>query len=332
MTDTNSIRETRPTTFNDYVGQEQGKAILNILTKSALKKGTPVCHTLLNGRPGLGKTTLCRIIANEMGSKLIEVVASNIQDPQQLNVQLVSLEANDILFIDEIHSLPRAVEEVLYSAMEERTISIVCETDYGDLMKSLGMGSSKKSRTLTYELPPFTVFGATTLLGSVSAPLRSRFVQTINLVPYDISELAQIVQNAASKMKFKLSHSVAVEIAKRSRGTARIAIGNLHWIMEYSTASESSATLQTVSDAFLMKGIDANGLTKLDHDYLSILVAAKHSVGLSSIAASLGESEKTISDSIEPYLMQEGYIRRVSKGRIAEQKAFNLIQIKRKAA
>jgi len=167
---------------------------------------------------------------------------------------------------------------------------------------------------------------------SVSAPLRSRFVQQINLVPYDISELATIVQNAASKMKFKLSHSVAVEIAKRSRGTARIAINNLNWIIEYSTASESSATLQTVSEAFLMKGIDANGLTKLDHDYLSILVAAKQALGLSSIAASLGESEKTISDSIEPFLMQEGYIRRASKGRVAEQKAFNLIQMKNRKA
>jgi len=326
MSESVNIRETRPTTFSDYVGQEQGKAILNVLTKSALKKGTAIAHTLLNGRPGLGKTTLCRIIANEMGSKLVEVVASSIQDPQQLTVQLVCLEPNDILFIDEIHSLPRAVEEVLYSAMEELKISIVCETEYGDLMKSLGMGSTKKSRTVVCELPPFSVFGATTLLGSVSAPLRSRFVQVINLEPYSVSELATIVQNAASKMKFKLSHSVAVEIAKRSRGTARIAIGNLHWIMEYSTASESSATLQTVSEAFLMKGIDANGLTKLDHDYLSILVAAKQALGLSSIAASLGESEKTISDSIEPFLLQEGYIRRASKGRVAEQKAFNLIR------
>jgi len=326
MSESVNIRETRPTTFSDYVGQEQGKAILNVLTKSALKKGTAVCHTLLNGRPGLGKTTLCRIIANEMGSKLVEVVASNLQDPQQLTVQLASLEANDILFIDEIHSLNRNTEEILYSAMEEHRIKIICETEIGDLMRNLGMGSSKKSRTITCELPPFSVFGATTLLGSVSAPLRSRFVQTINLEPYSVSELATIVQNAASKMKFKLSHSVAVEIAKRSRGAARIAINNYNWVLEFCTASESSATLQTVSEAFLMKGIDANGLTKLDHDYLSILVAAKQALGLSSIAASLGESEKTISDSIEPFLMQEGYIRRASKGRVAEQKAFNLIK------
>lgn len=324
MKNRTNINGTRPASFDEYVGQDQAKAILRILCKSAQKKGTAIPHVMMSGRPGLGKTTLCRILAAEMGSNLIELVASNLQDPQQLTSQLVSLKERDILFIDEIHSLPRAVEELLYQAMEDHRITLVVESDFNDLMKSLGM-SAKQTRTITMDLPPFTLIAATTLAGMVSAPLRSRFVQFLNLEPYSISDLQRIVLNAAGKMKFRISKAVAGEIAKRSRSTARIAIGHLHWLMEYCTASDSTATLQTVSDAFSLKGIDESGLTKLDLDYLSLLVAAKNPVGLSSLAASLGESERTLTESIEPYLMQECYIRRASRGRVAEQKAFDLI-------
>ncbi|WFB36799.1 Holliday junction branch migration DNA helicase RuvB [Kiritimatiellota bacterium B12222] len=314
----------RPASFAEYVGQTQAKTVLQILCKSAKKKGTSICHTMLSGRPGLGKTTLCRILANEMGSNLIELIASNLQDPQQLTAQLAGLQENDILFIDEIHSLPRAVEEILYSAMEDGRITMVVESEYGDLMKNLGM-SSKQTRTVTLDLPPFTFIGATTLAGMVSAPLRSRFIQTLDLEPYAIDELKQIVQNASSKMNFDISPTLAIEVAKRARNTARIALGHLKWIIEYCIATDSSASTQTVTEAFILKGIDDNGLTKIDRSYLQLLVNAKSPVGLNSIAASLGESSQTLSESVEPYLMQEGYIRRANRGRVAEQKAFNLI-------
>ena len=328
MTNGTNIKETRPKSFDEYVGQDQAKAILKILCKSALKKGSSIPHILVASQPGLGKTSVVRIVAAEMGCRLIELVASNVQDPQQLTTQLVQLKERDILFIDEIHSLPRAVEEVLYQAMEDHRITIIVESEFNDMMKALGM-SSKQTRTITIDLPQFTLIGATTLAGLVSAPLRSRFVQTLDLEPYSVSDLQQIVLNASKKMGFKLSKAVALEIAKRSRSTARLAIGHLHWIMEYCTASDTTATLQSVADAFLLKGIDSNGLTKLDLDYLELLVKAKHPVGLSSLAASLGESERTLTESLEPFLMQEGFIRRANRGRVAEQKAFDLIAANR---
>ena len=162
MSNQSITQSVRPLCFGDYVGQAQAKAVLNILCKSAQKKGTAIPHILVSGRAGLGKTTLARLVANEMGSKLIEIVAGSINDPQQLTSQLAQLEANDILFIDEIHSLPRSVEEILYSAMEDHSITIVAESDYGDMMKAIGMSSSKQARTIKVDLPPFTLIGATT--------------------------------------------------------------------------------------------------------------------------------------------------------------------------
>ena len=315
----------RPLCFDDYVGQDQAKAILKILCKSAQKKGTAIPHVLMSGRAGLGKTTLARIVANEMNSKLIEIVAGSISDPQQLTTQLAQLEPNDILFIDEIHGLPRAVEEVLYGAMEDHRLTIVVESELNDMMKNLGMASAKQTRTITMDLPPFTLIGATTLAGMVSAPLRSRFVQDLQLEPYSSSDLQQIVLNAATRMKFRLSKSCALEIGKRSRNTARISIGHLHWLIEYCTATDCSATLQSVSDAFSLKGVDGNGLTKTDLNYLRLLVDRKTPVGLSALAALLGEDQRTLSENVEPFLMQEGFCRRASRGRVAEEKAFDLI-------
>lgn len=317
----------RPTTFDAYVGQDRAKVILQILCSSAKKKQRAIPHVLLSGRSGLGKTTLARIVANEMGAKLVELVASNLQDPQQLTSQLAQLEENSILFIDEIHSLPRAVEEILYGAMEDHRITLVVESEYGSMLKNLGM-SSKQTRTITMQLPSFTLLGATTLSGLVSAPLRSRFVQTLNLDPYSTSDLQKIILNASKRMGFMLSQAVAKEIAKRSRSTARIAIGHLQWLIEYCTASDTTATLESASEAFILKGVDESGLTKLDIAYLQVLVDARHPVGLGSLSASLGESDKTITESIEPFLMQEGYIRRANRGRTAEQKAFDLISRK----
>ena len=324
-------KNTRPLNFDDYVGQERAKTIMKILKMSAIKGVKAVCHTMISGRAGLGKTTLCRILANEMDSNLIEIVASNLSDPQQLIAQLASLEKNDILFIDEIHSLTRSVEEILYSAMEDGKISVTIESDFSDVMQAIGMSSSKSARTIIVDLPPFTLMGATTLPEMVSSPLRSRFVQTLNLEPYSISDLQMIIMNAASKMNFSISKAVAHQIAKRSRATARIAISHLNWVYEYCNAQDLTANIATVTDAFDLACIDQNGLTKTDIYYLNILIGSpSRPIGLSSLSASLGESEKNIIENIEPYLMQEGFIRRANRGRVAEQKAFDLMN--RKAA
>lgn len=306
------------------MGQPQAKEILKILCTSARMQKKPICHSLLSGRPGLGKTTLCRILAIEMDANLIELVAPNLTDPQQLTAQLAQLKEGDILFIDEIHSLPRAVEEILYSAMEDGCITMVVESEYGDLMKNLGM-SSKQTRTVVLNLPPFTLMGATTLSGLLSAPLRSRFVQTIELEPYSQEELTEIVLKAANRMHFKIEDDAANAIANRSRNTARIAIAHLKWVFEYCNATSSPGNLEAVKAAFLLKGIDEYGLTKTDRNYLKILVDSKKPVGLNTLSASLGESTQTITMSIEPFLLQEGYICRANRGRIAEQRAFNVL-------
>jgi Holliday junction DNA helicase RuvB len=182
-------------------------------------------HTLLSGPPGLGKTTLARLIAKEMDSKVIELIGSNIQCPEQLTAQLVSLKQFDILFIDEIHSLSRATEEILYSAMQDRRISIV-QNNYDDLMKTLGM-TRPNPTVMTCELPDFCLIGASTLSGLVSAPLRSRFVQTLTLEPYADHELKRIIANAAKAQSFPLSINGALQVARRSRSCARTAIQNL---------------------------------------------------------------------------------------------------------
>jgi Holliday junction DNA helicase RuvB len=258
-----------------------------------------------------------------MGSRLVEVVASNLQSPEEMARHLTRLKPLDVLFIDEIHGLPRGVEEVLYAALEDGRIPVV-QSGYDDLLKGLGLG--KKQPTIaTVELPPFTCVGATTLSGLVSDPLRSRFVQALQLEPYSDDELAGIVTNAAVKMGFRIGDGIAMEVARRSRATARTAIGNLRWLVEFCEGTGSKPNAQAIEEAFALKEIDPNGLTKVDLAYLTTLVEAGEPLGLSTIAASVGENEETLSQAIEPFLIRKGYVRKGPRGRVASAKAVELV-------
>lgn len=314
----------RPDTFQGFIGQDKPKKVLQILCAAAKRKGTCVPHVLLSGPPGLGKTTLARIVANEMGSRLIEVVASNLQATEQMAKHLTKLQPKDVLFIDEIHGLPRGVEEVLYAALEDGRIPII-QNGYDDLMKSLGIGGKSQPTTAMVELPPFTCVGATTLSGLVSDPLRSRFVQTLQLEPYSDDELKSIVMNAAVSMQFGIDTAVALEIAVRSRATARTAIGNLRWFNEYCEGTESKPDIAAIGEAFALKDVDCNGLTKLDRSYLAILAEASTPLGISTIASAVGENEDNLLQAIEPFLIRKGYVRKTGRGRVATQKAIELI-------
>lgn len=315
----------RPDSFEGFIGQEKPKRVLQILCQAAKRKGTCPPHVLLSGGPGLGKTTLARIVAQEMGSRLIEVVASNLQATEQMTKHLTKLKPKDVLFIDEIHGLPRGVEEVLYAALEDGRIPVM-QNGYDDLMKSLGIGGGKSQPTTAmFELPPFTCIGATTLSGLVSDPLRSRFVQILQLEPYSDAELQTIVMNAAAGMKFDISPVVALEIAMRSRATARTAIGNLRWFAEYCEGTGSKPDLPAIGDAYELKEVDANGLTKLDRSYLSVLVEAGTPLGVSTLASSIGEGEDNLLQTIEPFLIRKGYVRKTGRGRIATAKAVELV-------
>lgn len=316
--------EFRPSGFAEFIGQDKPKKVLEILCRSAKKKGTCVPHVLLCGPPGLGKSSLSRIISAEMGSsRLVEIVASNLQSTEQMAKHLMKLKPKDVLFIDEIHGLSRGVEEVLYAALEEGRIPVI-QNGYDDLMKSLGMGS-KQPTSVMVNLPPFTCIGATTLSGLVSDPLRSRFVQVLQLEPYSDAELQAIVLNAAAGMKFKIDPMVAMEIAMRSRMTARTAIGNLRWFVDFCEGTGSEPDLQAIGEAFALKEVDASGLTKLDRTYLAVLVEAAAPLGVSTLASSVGEGEDNLLQTVEPFLIRKGYVRKTGRGRIATQKAIDLV-------
>ena len=212
----------RPASLADSVGQQNARRILSVLIVAAKWRNEPVPHLLMSGQVGLGKTTLSRIVASEMGGRLIEMVGSSLKNATETTAQLTELRADDVLFIDEIHALPRKLEEVMYPAREDGVITST-EAGFDDLMKQLGIrGGEKKSRK-THQLPAFTLVGATTLLGLTTAPLRSRFRQIITLEPYTDADLREIISNAATKLTFDLPAEVAQQIAVRSRGTARTA-------------------------------------------------------------------------------------------------------------
>lgn len=308
----------RPSSLDGFVGQERVRKVLQILCRSAKAKGTAVSHVLLSGPPGLGKTTLARIVANEMGSRLVETIGGNLQTPEQLVGLLRSLKPLDILFIDEIHAMPRAVEEILYPAMEDGTISVV-KTDSSDFMKALGVQS--KPATEMVALPPFTLLGASTMSGLVSSPLRSRFAHELILEPYSLDDLTRIVLRASRAMGAELGNDVAMEVARRSRSTARIAIGHLRWLLEYSSGQGIKPDLDAVKEAFEMRDVDACGLTGQDRRYLSMLIQADQPVGLASVSAALNETVETIEHSMEPHLIREGLIRRAPRGRVATERA-----------
>ena len=308
----------RPSSLNDFVGQERVRKVLQILCRSAKAKGTAVSHVLLSGPPGLGKTTLARIVANEMGSRLVETIGGNLQTPEQLSGLLRSLKPLDVLFIDEIHAMPRSVEEILYPAMEDGTVSVV-KTESSDFMKALGVQA--KPATEMVALPPFTLLGASTMSGLVSGPLRSRFAHELILEPYSHDDLARIVLRASRTMGVELNLGIAMEVAKRSRSTARIAVGHLRWLIEYSSGLGVAPDFNAVQDAFAMRDVDACGLTGQDRRYLEMLIQAGQPLGLASVSAALNETVETIEQAMEPHLIREGLLRRAPRGRVATERA-----------
>jgi Holliday junction DNA helicase RuvB len=314
----------RPASLSDFVGQQNARRILNVLITAAKRRNEPVPHLLMSGQAGLGKTTLARIVASEMGGRLIEMIGSSLKNASEMSAQLMELRANDVLFFDEIHALPRKLEEILYPAMEDGVIAST-EVGFDDLMKQLGIrGGEKKSRK-TYQLPAFTLIGATTLLGLTTAPLRSRFRQIITLEPYRDEDLREIIMNAATKLTFDLPQEVAQQIAVRSRGTARTAMTNLMWYRDYVQADGGIATMEALNAAFELKGIDGNGMTRTDRDYLQRLIEAEEPMGVETLASAIGESVETLEESVEPFLLKQGYINRTPRGRIATEKGKQIL-------
>ncbi|MBP1968782.1 Holliday junction DNA helicase RuvB [Virgibacillus natechei] len=302
----------RPTTLNQYIGQHKIKENLSIFIQAAKMREEPLDHVLLYGPPGLGKTTLAAIIANEMGVHFRTTSGPAIERAGDLAAILSSLEPGDVLFIDEIHRLPRAVEEVLYPAMEDFFLDIV-------------IGTGPSARSVRIDLPPFTLVGATTRAGLLSAPLRDRFGVLSRLEFYEPEDLQLIVERTASIFQTTITDIAAAEVARRSRGTPRIANRLLKRIRDISQVKgETEISLKTTNLALEMLQVDDVGLDHMDHKLLKGIMESFQGrpVGLDTIAATIGEESQTIEDVYEPYLLQIGFIQRTPRGRVVTSKAY----------
>ena len=309
----------RPTSFDDYIGQSKIKENLKVFIAAAKKRAECLDHVLFYGPPGLGKTTLAHIIANEMGVSIKITAAPMIEKSGDLAAILTNLEENDVLFIDEIHRLSSAIEEVLYSAMEDFRLDII-------------IGSGPAAQTIKIDIPKFTLIGATTRAGMISAPLRDRFGMQFRLNFYTSDELAKIVQIAAVKLNKECEKNAALQIAKRSRGTPRIALRLLKRIRDFAEVNNENIINENRAKSSLdALGVNDLGFDEMDLKYLEILGSAKNrALGLSTISAALSEDEGTIEDVIKPYLLANGYIERTAKGRIITAKSCEILGIKYK--
>ncbi|WP_042223347.1 Holliday junction branch migration DNA helicase RuvB [Oceanobacillus manasiensis] len=302
----------RPSALNQYIGQHKVKENLNIFIKAAKMREEPLDHVLLYGPPGLGKTTLAAIIANEMGVQFRSTSGPAIERAGDLAAILSSLEPGDVLFIDEIHRLPRSVEEVLYPAMEDFFLDIV-------------IGTGPSARSVRIDLPPFTLVGATTRAGLLSAPLRDRFGVLSRLEFYEAKDLCSIIERTAEIFQTSISKEAAAEVARRSRGTPRIANRLLKRIRDLSQVKgETEISVDTTGAALKMLQVDDEGLDHIDHKLLKGMIENFQGgpVGLDTIAATIGEESQTIEDVYEPYLLQIGFIQRTPRGRIITPKAY----------
>ncbi|CAD7287994.1 Holliday junction branch migration DNA helicase RuvB [Campylobacter suis] len=306
----------RPANFDDYIGQEKIKQNLNVFIKAAKKRGECLDHVLFYGPPGLGKTTLAHIISNEMGVAIKMTAAPMIEKSGDLAAILTNLQEGDVLFIDEIHRLSPAIEEVLYPAMEDFRLDII-------------IGSGPAAQTIKIDLPKFTLIGATTRAGMISAPLRDRFGMDFRLQFYTPSELSRIVTIASSKLGKECDKNAALEVARRSRGTPRIALRLLKRIRDFAEINdENFISHERSKEALDALGVNSLGFDEMDIKYLEILLEAKRRpLGLSTIAAAMSEDEGTIEDVLEPYLLANGYIERTARGRIASVKAYEVFKI-----
>ena len=302
----------RPRQFDEYIGQEAVRGQLQIFIGAAKKRKESLDHVLLYGPPGLGKTTLSHIDAEEMGVNIRQTSGPVLERPGDLAALLTNLEPHDVLFIDEIHRLGSIVEEVLYPAMEDFQLDIM-------------IGEGPAARSIKLDLPPFTLVGATTRAGLLTSPLRDRFGIVQRLEFYSIKELTLIVQRSASLLNVEIDEGGATEIARRSRGTPRIANRLLRRVRDFAQVkADGEITDQVADDALDMLDVDKEGFDMMDRKLMQTMIEAFDGgpVGLDSLAAAIGEERGTIEDVLEPFLIQQGYIMRTPRGRVATQNAY----------
>ena len=309
----------RPSYLREYIGQNDVKDNLGVFIKAAKLRDEALDHVLLYGPPGLGKTTLAYIIANELGRNIKTASGPAIEKTGDLAAILSSLETGDVLFIDEIHRMPRFIEEVLYSAMEDFTLDIVINND--------GNG-----RSIKIDLPPFTLVGATTRIGDLSSPLRDRFGIICHLNYYSEEDLENIVKRTSKVYDMEIEGDAASELARRSRGTPRIANRLFKRVRDFAFVNELDTITEEITKTSLDKlKVDNDGLDELDHKLLRTIIEKYDGgpVGIDALASSIGEEKTTIEDVYEPFLIQNGYIKRTNRGRLATKKAYDHLKINR---
>ncbi len=307
----------RPQSLDEYVGQSEIKENLRVFIKAALMREEPLDHVLLYGPPGLGKTTMAHIIANELGSNIKTASGPSIEKTGDLAAILSTLEPGDVLFIDEIHRMPKFIEEVLYPAMEDFEIDLV-------------IGETGKSRNIKIDLPPFTLVGATTRAGDISSPLRDRFGIISKLEYYQKEELESIIKRTSRVLDMPIEDEAAGELSGRCRKTPRIANRLFKRVRDFALVEGDEAITKEMTIKSLERlKVDEYGLDAIDIEYLESLITKFNGgpVGVETIATSIGEETSTIEDVVEPFLLQEGFIKRTQRGRVATEKAYDHLRI-----
>lgn len=307
----------RPLVLDEYIGQSEVKENIHVFIEAAKMRNETLDHVLLYGPPGLGKTTLAYIIAREMGVNIKTASGPSIEKSGDLAAILSTLEPGDVLFIDEIHRMPRYIEEILYPAMEDFTLDII-------------IGSEGNSRNIKIDLPPFTLVGATTRAGDLSSPLRDRFGIVSKLKFYTDDELSAIVKRTSRVLKMDVTDEAALELAKRSRGTPRIANRLFKRVRDFALVDKKEVIdLEVMKKALDRLKVDKGGLDEADHQLLRAIIERFNGgpVGIEALASSIGEEVSTIEDVMEPYLLQEGYLKRTSRGRCVTPKAYEQLEI-----